>query len=246
MIEIYTGLPGSGKSLYTADVALQLFRRNKRWYKKETKLYDKGIFYHHDKEGNPIPPVRRKVHSNIRFAEHIEEEWDDYIAYWEDPEQLVKMKDVDILWDEVSTHMDSTQWANVPLELKRMLQQHRKRGIDIIGNTQEFLQIDISMRRLVSKVFELHKIIGSRDPSPTRPPVKRIWGLVVKRQVDPLTFDDEGERKYIRSGFFLIKKKHVYAFDTRQDIQPGKYPPLKHVERNCIDSNCGHTRIIHS
>ncbi len=70
--------------------------------------------------------------------------------------------------------MDSTQWANMPLELKRWLQQHKKRGVGIIGNTQEFLMIDISMRRLVNNVYTLKKFLGSRDPSPTKPPVKRI------------------------------------------------------------------------
>lgn len=247
MIKIYTGLPGSGKSLLLADQALWLFNQNKNWFKKANRLHKKGIILYRDDQGNPIPPFPRKVFSNIKFAPHIEEKWGDYIAYWVDPEELVKVRDADVIWDEVATHLDSTRWADLPLEIKRWLQQHRKYGCNIYGNTQEFLMIDISMRRLTAEVHELHKMFGSRDPSPTRPPVKKIWGLIIKRRVDPLSYDDEGNRKYLGwPSFVAIKKRYVSAFDTRQEIPMGQYPPLKHIERKCINyPNCKHVKLTH-
>jgi len=128
MIILYVGLPGSGKSLRLAKIAVDLLERNRRYYKKSGVL--------------------RTLCSNIKFAPHIEEKYRGFIEYWTDPYQLTRKRDVDLIWDEIATYLDSTQWQNVPLELKRWLQQHRKYGIDIYGTTQDFPMIDISMRRL--------------------------------------------------------------------------------------------------
>ncbi len=69
----------------------------------------------------------------------------------------------------------------------------------------------------------------------------------MKRELDPLSFDDEGNRKYI--GIFslvFIRKKFVEAFDTRQEIKMGHYPPLRHIERKCINyPNCQHIKLTH-
>lgn len=224
MITIATGIPGSGKSLWTADTFLWLLRRNIRWHKKS------GII--------------RKVFSNLKLSADLEKEYAGFFEYWDDPSILVKIYDADIVWDEVATHLDSTQWANLPLEIKRFMQQHRKRGIDIFGNTQDFAMIDISMRRLVSDVIILKKVFGSRDPSPTRPPVKYIWGLVISKSVDPATFE-KPEKRFSGWGWFLIRKKLVQAFDTRQEIKMGVYPPLKHVDRVCVRPECDFKKTIH-
>jgi len=43
MIYIYTGLPGSGKTLKLAKVSLLVLRRNKRYYNKLIRIYEKEI-----------------------------------------------------------------------------------------------------------------------------------------------------------------------------------------------------------
>jgi len=226
MICIYTGLPGSGKSLRMAQTLMSILHRNYRWYKKSGK--------------------KRIVYSNLKLAPEIEERYKDLIAYWGDPEQLVKVRDADIFWDEVATHLDSTQWQNVPLELKRFLQQHRKYGIEIYGTTQDFSQIDISMRRLTSDLYYLQKLCGSRDKSATRPDVKFPWGLILMRTLDPQNYkEDEKLNKASGWWFMFITTALVNAYDTRQEIKMGSYPPLKHIERHCINERCGHVKLVH-
>jgi len=244
IIEIATGLPGSGKSLWTAKKAIELLDRNLELYKKAYKIWINKKYLTPEDREKEIPKARY-VYSNIKFSKEIEEKYGNLPQYWEDPRELVLLKDVDIIWDEVATHLDSTQWANLSLEVKRFLQQHRKRGISIYGNTQEFLMIDISMRRLTQKLWVLTKIFGSPDPSPTLPTIKRFWGLIWVRRVDPLTFDDEGKRKYLGSEFFTIKRKYVEAYNTRQEIKRGLYPPLKHMVRTCELPNCEYHKIEH-
>lgn len=227
MITIYTGIPGSGKSLKSAQKALELLHRNKKWASK----------------GNPI----RKVVSNIKLNPEIEEEYKEHIRYWEDPSDLTNVKDADVIWDEIATHLDSTQWANVPLELKRWLQQHRKLGVDIYGNTQDFAMVDISMRRMTEQLFYMKKLIGSRDKSATTPEVKRIWGVIMVRELDPRAYkEDSKENKGVGLPRFIwISKSLINVFDTGQEIKAGKYPPLKHIERECGDPNCTFHKVLH-
>jgi hypothetical protein len=225
MIEIYVGLPGAGKSLKTAEKAVNILYRNRRYHKKTG--------------------VVRKLYSNIRFAPSIEKEFLQYIEYWNDPHQLTHMRDIDIIWDEIATYLDSTQWKDVPLSLKRWLQQHRKFGIDIYGNTQDFPMIDISMRRLTNRVFLMKKLIGSRDKSATKPNPRKIWGLITMREVDPDSFtDDKTEYKFVRTDWMFIRKKNVAVFDTRQEIEAPEYPPLKKIVRVCPEDGFKRVRYV--
>jgi len=239
-ITIIEGLPGAGKSVSTAKVAIELLYRNLNWYRRSG--------------------IKRKIFSNIKFNDSIVEQIIDasktdaegdtvseWIGYWDDPSELVQLRDVDVIWDEVATHLDSTQWANVPLELKRWLQQHRKFGIEIFGTTQDFAMIDKSMRRMTSHLLILSKLIGSRDKSSTKPDVKHIWGVVAVRSLDPTAYD---ETKSKQAGgfpsFMFLSRAGVELFDTTQEIKQGKYPPLNHVDRECIETNCGFHRVIHA
>lgn len=253
MIEIYVGLPGSGKSLRTAEIVMELLERNVKYYKKLRKIWERQWKKAFKREDTDIlvylkenKPKRRKVCSNIGLSKEIESDFRGFINYWSEPRELTKLRDCDVIWDEVATHLDSTQWQVVPLELKRWLQQHRKLGIDIYGNTQDFPMIDISMRRLVSRVFMMKKIIGSRDKSATRPPVDSPWGVVIMREIDTdYITQDKTEYKFISSTFMFIKKKLCEAFDTTQEIKAGSYPPLRHIDRVCEKETCGFHKEIH-
>lgn len=224
MISIISGRPGSGKSLKTAQITQKLLIRNKKWFKKTGNV--------------------RQVYSNIKFNEQIENQFKGFLSYWETPEELVKLRDCDIIWDEVATHLDSTQWQNLPLEVKRFLQQHRKRGIDIYGNTQDFAMVDISMRRLVSVVSVLRKVVGSPDISPTRPAVRNPWGIIFIRDISPDSFEKE-KKEYIGWSLLFITKELCQFYDTTQEIKAGSYPPLKHIERTCIDPDCAYHKVVH-
>jgi len=156
--EIIEGKPGQGKSLYTARLARKLLKRNKKWREKS------GIV--------------RPIVSNIRFSDTFEKEGEGFLKYWSSIGEVTKLTNVDLLWDEIATELDSRNFQNLSEEVKRFLSQYRKRGVDIYANTQDFSMIDMRARLMVTRVASLWKMVGSRDPSPTKPPVKRIWGLV--------------------------------------------------------------------
>jgi len=212
--EITEGAPGQGKSLYTAKKSEELILRNIRWHER----------------GNP----KRLIVSNLRYSKSFEEKYKGYFRYWSDTSELVKLKDCDIIWDEIATELDSRNWVNLSIEMKRFLSQYRKRGIDIYANTQDFSMIDQRARLMISSVKTLKKLIGSRDISTTKPPPKRIWGITLIREVNNFRETDPEKKKY--DLFFMlmfITRELVEIYDTRQDIPLGKAPPLKHEERFC-------------
>jgi len=232
--EITEGAPGQGKSLYTARTSARLIHRNIRWEKK----------------GHP----RRLLWSNLRFSESFEKSFGEYIRYWTDSSQLVKLRDCDIIWDEIATELDARNWPNLSIEMKRFLSQYRKRGIDIYANTQDFSMIDQRARLMISNVRTLTKIIGSRDLSTTKPPPKRIWGVVMMRDVTNFRETDPDKKRYeILPSFMLISRELVSIYDTRQDIALGKPPPLRHETRYCEnhkdadgDGSCDFCKVFHA
>jgi len=104
------------------------------------------------------------------------------------------------------------------------------------------------MRRLTSDLLLLTKVIGSPDPSPTRPKVKHVWGLVLIRTLDPQKYD-EAASKFEAYGFMpkimWISRKFVDVYDTRQEILQGKYPPLRHIGRDCERNDCTFHKVLH-
>jgi len=226
-IAIFTGLPGAGKTQKMAKVLIDIAYRNQNWYEKSGKI--------------------REIWSNMRVSTAVEEQFPNMIKYWSDPRDLVNLRDVDVFWDEIATHLDSTQWQNMSLEIKRWLQQHRKFGIEIFGTTQDFAMIDKSMRRMTSNLFLLRKLIGSRDKSSTKPEVKRIWGVVAVYSIDPTTYDEnKSKQKGGFPSFMFLSREGINLFDTTQEIKQGKYPPLNHIERQCIDPTCTFHKVVHA
>lgn len=227
MICVYTGLPGAGKSLTLAQRVLLILKRNERFYLK-TK-------------------VLRKVYTNLKLSDEILNKYYDFLDYWKDTSQLTLLRDCDVIWDEMAASLDNTQWQNMSLELKRWLQQHRKYGIEIYGTAQDFAQIDKSARRLVSHLYWIRKLIGSRDPSPTRPIPKYIWGICMSFNLDPLTYDELKMKQShgLPNDILFFTKRDTQIFDTRAEVPLGEYPPLRHIARMCELHSCTHVKITH-
>jgi len=175
----------------------------------------------------------------------IQDRYKGYISFWSDMEQLVSLRQCDVIFDDMATYLDSQRWTETPLSVKRWLRLHEHYGCDIYGNAQDFLTIDPSVRRLTGRVDHVSKIIGSRRPSATKPEVKRIWGLLLVRQVKTEEMDKEKIKRTYEGlpKVEFIKREVCNVFDTTQDIQQGEYPALQHIERAC--GSCGELKVKH-
>jgi len=212
---IIDGPPGQGKSLYTAIIAERLLKRNKIYYEKFN--------------------IVREVWSNLKFSEQVEREHEGFIKYWTDTDTLIRLRDVDVLWDEIATELDARNFANLSVEMKRFLSQYRKRGVDIYANTQDISMIDARARLMITGCSSLIKLAGSGDPSITKPKIENVWGLVWIRPLINYRETDIAKRQYSNfpPQFFFIRKKYIDMYDTTQDIPQGALPRLKHTIQYC-------------
>jgi len=201
MITVYTGDEGEGKSLAMARRLHEVRDRN---LKARAKW---GII--------------RPLVSNFAISKSFVESCDGLYRPFKDPQELTQTRGADIFYEEISTDFDSTRWKDCPLEVKRMIQQHRKRGLDFYCNTQDFLTIDIAFRRRTRNLFYCNKLFGSPSPHGSKPPVKHPWGLCLIRQVPKKLFASEASeysfvhtpsRVLFGDGLMVICKKWTNTF----------------------------------
>lgn len=228
------GLPGHGKSFLTARLFKKLLRRNLAWFKKSKQ--------------------KRLIYSNLIPSEKWQKEHEyanSFIRYWSDPQELVELEDVDIIWDEIARHIDSRAWQTLNPKLKAFIQETDKRGIELYANSQSPMQVDVMFRRNCEQIWRVTKLIGSRRPSATRPPVRVIWGILWVRRLKRVAYGKEEDEEEFEAEIFQfpvfrwIGRNIVDFFVTRQKISV-YYPPFEHIERSCRELTCNHSKIIHA
>ncbi len=227
MIFLFEGNTGQGKTYMTSVNTLLLLQRNRKWKEKgKTK-------------------TTRKLATNMKLSKEVEEEYGDKIVYWTELEQLIGLRECDVIFDDMASYLDSQRWVDTPMSVKKWLRLHEHYGCDIYGNAQDFLTIDISVRRLCTRISRINKFIGSRRPSATKPDVKYIWGIFVIREIDIQKYKTETQEKpYLGwPKIEFIKRRYCNTFDTTQDITTSEWPPLQHIERNCLQ--CSHVKTRH-
>lgn len=232
---VFSGLESQGKSLKLAMVAADLLLRNHVWLKKSG--------------------VVRPIISNLKFSEEFEKYASDLgipIKYWVNLDDLVKYEQADIIIDEIGNYFDSRFWQDLSLDVRRWITQGAKCGIEMYGSAQDFAQVDKAFRRLVNSLYEVSKVIGSPRPSPTKPPIKRIWGLCMIKELDPRAYKEDDKRVVTSFGskialprFFFIERRYCEIFDTTQKIERGRYPKLRHEERDCELDSCSFHKVFH-
>jgi len=214
---IYSGLESSGKSLKLSMVAFDVLQRNAKWYKKS------GII--------------RPIAANFQFSEYFENLAKSFglpIKYYKDLDELILLENCDVFMDEVGNYFDARGWQELNLDVRRWLTQGAKTGVELYGGAQDFAQVDKAFRRLVNHLYYIRKVLGSRRPSATRPPVKRIWGVCLVWTLDPNGYDEEKfKKKSMFPSVFFIRRFFCEIFNTNQKIIRSAPPPLRKVVRVC-------------
>ncbi len=227
MIHIIEGNVGQGKTYLLSKTMLLILRRNKKWLEsKKTKHI-------------------RYVVTNMQVSEWVLEHYGEYVKSWTGLEDLVTLRECDVIFDDMSTYLDAQEWANIPMTVKHWLRLHEHYGCDIYGNAQDFNTIYKSVRQLTTSLKRVRKIFGSRRPCVTKPGVDKVFGIMISREVDGAEFEQEKEDRKMTGfpTFHTIKKSVCSLFNTSQDLEAGKYPPLDHIERTCIE--CAFIKTIH-
>jgi len=229
---VLSGLESSGKSLRLIMILSKIVQRNAKYQQKSG--------------------VQRPVALNFPLTSEFESWIADHgvpLVYWNNVDELIKLENCDVFIDEIAVYFDARGWESLSLDARRWLSQGAKRGIEIYGATQDFAMVDKAFRRLVNQLVHIRKALGSRRPSATTPPVKRIWGICLMVELDPQTYNEDDDKFATKSllsfRFFLIQKRYCLAYDTTAKIKMSDPPKLKHIERICEDEKCAFHRLQH-
>jgi len=195
-----------------ARQAVDVVKRNAKWYK--------------------VTKVKRPIRSNMKFSPDFEiwaSSQNVPIYYYRNLDEIIYETECDVFIDEILKYFDARNWANLSIDAKHWLTQGAKSGVHVYGSAQDFSQVEKSFRILCNQVYVITKLIGSRRPMRTSPPVKRVWGICFVRAVDPKTFkgDSVNMETIGMPGFFFIKREDTSIFDTNAKVVPSDLPPLK-------------------
>lgn len=229
------GMQGAGKSLRSARIIWMKYTENVEWFHKSGTV--RKIACNFPLNLDVIEPGASKF----------------FLPQWNDVKDLCKLRDCDVIWDEVANDLDARNFAMLSSEVKRLLSRADKRGLEIFANTQDFDMIDKRARRMMTGVFEVKKWLGSQRPCATKPVVEKPWGLFVSREFenyrDESAVMDPGKRQFsvIPHDIFFLEKRYLDLYDTLYETGTKKYPPLEHVEQECEihGRGCSFKKISH-
>lgn len=226
---IVTGLGDNGKSLYLANTIVHNLEVYKQMWDKQKVKVPRHVAL------NP---------KTMKLAPWLEEKYgiwpNGYIEYYNGLHDLHKLEECDVVLDEMSTNFNARRWQDMPQNIIDWFNTLGHRGVFIYGTAQNFLDIDITIRRRTQKIIALTKLMGSPRPCKSLPPVKRVWGVILKRYISYQEIDkEESKRKLDTFSFrpFFITKKRCSYYDTLQTIGKTDYPDYTCYERKCTNPN---------
>lgn len=229
---IYTGIESSGKSLLLSRQAEKVRQRNIKWFK--------------------ITGLKRTMAFNSPMSEEfiqlIEKSNINY-KYFKNLDEILYLEEADIFIDEVIKFFPANGSNSLTNEQLHFITQGAKSGICLWGASQDFSQVHKQFRLLVNEVYLITKIVGSRRPMKTAPPVKRIWGICSMRKVNPRSFKgDSATMEELEGGLslFFIRREDVERFDTSYKIPLSKLPvkKIRRQEEVCDEDGFKRVRYI--
>lgn len=126
---------------------------------------------------------------------------------------------IKVVLDEVQTYLNSRNWDKLDIRLQLLLQQHRKRGMDIVGATQSIKRADVVFRELVQVFYRIRKIVSFRLPY-----TKLAFGFFYLREYDPDDIESGGAKSNQKAlSWFIPFFADPYTFrvyDTTQEYEP--------------------------
>lgn len=157
-ISVIVGRPGQGKSIL-------LVKHVRRWCRRGWPVY---------------------TNIDIKDAKFLKK-YAKTFHYIESFEEIINVRHGKIILDEVQVYLNSRNWANLDERFQLFLQQHRKKGLDIIGATQSIKRTDTVFRELVQFYFRVGKIFSFKIPY-----TSLAYGWFWQNEYDPDEIDTQG------------------------------------------------------
>jgi len=190
MITVVEGRPGMGKSVWLVGEILRYLRQGKT------------------------------VYTNVAITDKkLCEKYVDKLFFIESLEDVITLRSGKIVLDEVQTYLNSRNWDKLDIRFQLLLQQHRKKGLDIVGATQSIKRADVVFRELVQVFYRVRKIVSFRVPY-----TKSAFGFFYLREYDPDDMESSGAKSKQKAlSWFIPFVADPYLFrvyDTTQEYEP--------------------------
>lgn len=139
------------------------------------------------------------------------------LHYIQSLNECLRLRKGKIVLDEVQTLLNARTWDKLDPRFMVFLQQHRKRGLDLLGASQSVKRADVVFRELVQYFYTVQKLFTVKI-------FGDVYGLFVLREYDADAVEvDKLERQKWRIGWFpqlLIAHPFVFkVYDTTQEIE---------------------------
>jgi len=219
MKEVWTGIESSGKSYQLAIRAEDVRKRNAKWFRitgvQRTMAFDA-----------PMSPA---------FIKSVEDSGIRYIQF-ANLMDILYMNECDIFIGELIKYFPASGSSSLSQEQLDFITQGAKSGVNMYCASQDFSQVHKQFRLLCNEVHVVTKIIGSRRPMKSAPPVKHIWGVMMIRSVKPSSFKGDSatmESTDLFPSFSFITRDICERFDTSYKV-PLSELPTKYVRKQRI------------
>ena len=198
MIELYSGTPGSGKSLYCAYEIIRLLNKGRNVIAN----FPIDMDYFKNKKGKSSVLLRKFIYANnqeltVQFLKQ-------YAKCWHAP---FKEHQTTIIIDECASIFNSRSWdAKDRMEWIYFFQQHRKLGYDVILISQNDRLIDRQIRAFIETEYK-HRALKNY----------KTFGLLLSTITGGLFVRVEywyGMRIKCSSEFFRLHRKKAKIYDT--------------------------------
>lgn len=185
MITVVEGRPGTGKTIFLVQKILSYLNAGHHVYTNVS------IF---------LKPTDIRMHQ---------------LHYITSLQDITNVREGKIVLDEVQTYLNSRLWDKLDVKFQLLLQQHRKRGLDILGATQSVKRADVIFRELVHYFYTVQKLF-------IIPFMGHSVGLFLLRQYDAdATEVDKTERDKWRIGWVkpMVVTPYTFAlYNTNQEV----------------------------
>jgi len=184
MITVVCGRPGTGKTVYLVGRIMNFLSAH-------------------------IP-----VYTNIEIKLSKNDKRRQYLHIINGLDDIIKVRHGKVVLDEVQTYLNSRNWDSLDTKFQLLLQQHRKRGLDILGATQSIKRADVVFRELVQVFLKIYKIISFKFPFS-----KYAIGLFLLREYDPDSIESStGKFEALGLPWIYVVDPYTFAiYDTTQE-----------------------------
>lgn len=262
---LYFGEGGSGKTLHQASEIERVFKYWHWLYKKNPRLKRGIVFTNQVLKDSALK-------GNEEFYYHWDNAEDLRFCprkYCWRGEEKHFLHGAVVVMDDISTILPPDNWQITPTWMRKQWTQSGHFGIHFLFNCQDPFAYDINARRQTRICYRFDKIFGNRRPDETAKPVKRIWGIYVRRRIKAKWLWQFGDlepeqiaefkealraqkemsgshrvpfRGIWKSTVHFITRHKCEIYDTLQDVQ--QYEPAGYIgvkEYDCIDESHNHT-----